>query len=240
VLKFIRKNFLGSKTPEIEEGETLSKDKEQYFRCLSAEHVEKIYNLYRDYLKHEDGLIDHRISWLVGVQSFLIATFGFAYQKKYEMLSKALLADNISKLGFSLYLYDLFLVFLVVIGVCTSSAAFKSVKAATLALENLRVEWNKIKDCQRSLFHLPGITGGGSDKANDDGKNLSLLLPKFFHRFWWATLAFVAFNFCYDLILLKHAPHPIMEYLRMLEHAVDWFKEISLSKSGYPPDYLGQ
>lgn len=217
MLKFIRKFFFGSKAPdlgskgkapEIEEGEKLSR--QEYFRDLRPEQVEQIYALYRDYLKHEDGLINHRVTWLVGVQSFLIATFGFAYQKKYEILSKALLDEEICKLGFSLYLYDAFLIFLVVIGVCTSTSALKSVGAATLALENLRSGWNEIKDCHRSLFHLPGITGGGSDKANDDGKNLSLLLPKFFHRFWWGTFVFVAFNFYYDLILLKHTPNPIL------------------------------
>jgi hypothetical protein len=94
------------------------------------------------------------------------------------------------------------------------------VKAATLALESLRKGWKEIKDHHPLVFHFPGITGGGDNKANDDGKNLSLLLPKFFLCFWLGALAFVIFNIYYDWILLENNdPNPIPyieEHLWML------------------------
>jgi hypothetical protein len=50
-------------------------------------YYQELYVLYRDYIKHEDELINARISWMINIQSFLIATFGFSYQKKFEVVS---------------------------------------------------------------------------------------------------------------------------------------------------------
>jgi hypothetical protein len=50
-------------------------------------YYQELYVLYRDYIKHEDELINARTSWMINIQSFLIATFGFSYQKKFEMVS---------------------------------------------------------------------------------------------------------------------------------------------------------
>jgi hypothetical protein len=50
-------------------------------------YYQELYVLYRDYIKHEDNLINARISWMISIQSFLIATFGFSYQKKFEIIN---------------------------------------------------------------------------------------------------------------------------------------------------------
>jgi hypothetical protein len=46
---------------------------------MSAPHwgeLLSLYNVYRDYMKHEDDLINQRASWHLLLQGFLFATFG--------------------------------------------------------------------------------------------------------------------------------------------------------------------
>lgn len=38
--------------------------------------VEKLYQIYRDYLIHEDDLMNQRSTWHLLIQGFLFATFG--------------------------------------------------------------------------------------------------------------------------------------------------------------------
>jgi hypothetical protein len=44
-----------------------------------------IYELFRDYVKHQDSLINNRLSWLLTIHGFLYATYGFTIQKKLEV-----------------------------------------------------------------------------------------------------------------------------------------------------------
>ena len=55
---------------------------------------EEVYKIHRDYLEHEDELVHHRTTALITIQSFLIATFGFTYQKKYEIAEKLFSQDK--------------------------------------------------------------------------------------------------------------------------------------------------
>ena len=43
-----------------------------------AEHVHTLYKQYREYIVHEDNLINHRSTWIYMIQSFLVASYGFA------------------------------------------------------------------------------------------------------------------------------------------------------------------
>lgn len=46
-----------------------------------------IYQQFRDYAKHEDGLINNRMTWIFNIHGFLYATYGFTLQKKLEIIS---------------------------------------------------------------------------------------------------------------------------------------------------------
>lgn len=48
----------------------------------------RLYGNYRNYLQHEDNLINNRISWMLTIHGFLYATYGFTLQKKIEIYSK--------------------------------------------------------------------------------------------------------------------------------------------------------
>src|ERR1051325_2213045 len=43
------------------------------------------YKIFRDYIEHEDGLIDKRLLWNINIQGFLFATYGFSVQKLAEV-----------------------------------------------------------------------------------------------------------------------------------------------------------
>jgi hypothetical protein len=55
-----------------------------------AEHFE----LYRDYVKHEDELINRRLTWLLTVQGFLFAAYGLTNQGYSASSSAASFAIN--------------------------------------------------------------------------------------------------------------------------------------------------
>src|SRR5271155_2266738 len=42
----------------------------------SRTHLMRHYKIYRDYMKHEDDLLNHRTTWLLIFQGFLFATLG--------------------------------------------------------------------------------------------------------------------------------------------------------------------
>lgn len=204
MIRFIRKIFWRKtrREPSINE----RKRQAEYFKNFRPEQLDELFNLYRDYLKHEDGLINYRTTWLVSVQSFLIATFGLSYQKKFEVLAQAIEKCTVTKLEISIYLYDIFLVLLVIVGVYTSYAAIHSVKAALLANEELIRKWEEIIQYYPPRYHLPAISGGGHPEALGKGKKLALNLPLGFLITWLVILLFVLTGICHDLTLLKKTP----------------------------------
>src|ERR1700731_3704234 len=48
----------------------------------------KVYDVFRDYVKQEDNLINFRSTWIVTIQGFLYATYGVILSKKFEALER--------------------------------------------------------------------------------------------------------------------------------------------------------
>jgi hypothetical protein len=48
----------------------------------------KLYEGFREYIKHEDDLIGNRVTWLAQIHGFLYATYGFTLQKKLEIMQQ--------------------------------------------------------------------------------------------------------------------------------------------------------
>jgi hypothetical protein len=44
-----------------------------------------IYKTFREYIRHEDALINNRMTWVFTIHGFLYATYGFTIQKKLEV-----------------------------------------------------------------------------------------------------------------------------------------------------------
>lgn len=152
--------------------------------------IEEIYKIHRDYVEHEDELVHHRMTTLITIQSFLLATFGFTYQKKYEIAERLFEHDpklSLSVLGSITDEYNGFLLVLAVVGLGTSFIAFRSIKAATNAITELEKSWLRAANHQPPDY-LPGLTGGGNATSSATGITLSTWAPMFLVALWLVTL----------------------------------------------------
>jgi ketosteroid isomerase-like protein len=117
----------------------------------------QLYGVYRDYLKHEDELINRRLSWNLTLQGFLFAAYGLVITKADELKGH---------LGLLRYLLPM-------LGVAVSSMSLIGIYAAQDAIKGLNSWWGNITECVKDspdILPFPGLTGGGRDTANRLGK----------------------------------------------------------------------
>lgn len=146
-----------------------------------------LYAVYRDYLKHEDGLVNNRVGWFIQLHSFLIAS--------YVIILSALIASFAPE---GQFLVDphrvrlagfMVLVALAAIGIGSSVAAYQSIRGAVIAIEALRERWRQVRDVVPGCEHLPDLAGGGSEVAVRRGLWLHSLLPLGITGLWLFSLA---------------------------------------------------
>jgi hypothetical protein len=169
-----------------------------------ADHI-KTYEIFRDYIKHEDNLVNFRTTWNITVQSFLIATFGFTFQKMQEVIERYTASqrhEDIAKAGTllheSIVQFCLVMILLSAIGFVISVSTLTSVRAAKIAQRNIStdvwpkvlVELNKRNSIVKSF---PLLLGGGSQKADETGHAPGVILPWLFMGFWLVVLFAVMF-----------------------------------------------
>lgn len=157
--------------------------------------AEAIYLIYRSYVEHEDELIHHRTTTLVTTQSFLLATLGICYQKRFEVAATFFDQHrSLSSIGLVNIEFSGLMLSLAIIGLASSVIAIFSLRAAKAALQKLEIDWRKIA-VRRSITYLPRLTGGGNPKAIKHGIYLSLYTPYFCFIFWLVTLVTLAIFF---------------------------------------------
>ncbi len=121
---------------------------------LSREDMElhlQIYTLFRDYVKHEDSLINWRLSWNFAIQGFLFAAYAVATQKIFEAnLSLATQADQSIRtqtaqmINASVPSITRFVQLLAGTGISVTVLIFFGVNAATLAIAELDERWRHL------------------------------------------------------------------------------------------------
>lgn len=161
----------------------------------------KHYELYRDYIKHEDSLINNRLLWNLNLQGFLFGAYSFSLQKVGELHAKAL-GDKTADLmasHFSVLLLNVLLIVLPLVGGSVSLLVWMGVQAAQLSIEELNKQWEDKIDPQyhnqtpQPLPYLPELTGGGVMLAHKLGFRAPLLIPTFMLAAWAILLiSFVA------------------------------------------------
>jgi hypothetical protein len=85
------------------------------------------YRIVRSEIEHEDQLINHRLSWLVSSQSFLLTGFAISLNAPVSFLSPA--HEQVSKKFFHLLPYA---------GLCTVALIYPTILAAIIAMARLR------------------------------------------------------------------------------------------------------
>ncbi|HEY6724805.1 MAG TPA: hypothetical protein VI197_12280 [Polyangiaceae bacterium] len=122
----------------------------------------KRYELFRDYLKHEDGLINNRLVWSLTIQSFAFAAFALVSTKGNPSLGAGDVLQALATWGIPLF------------GILIGLAAASGIYAAHRAIQHLLVAYHRAGTHPPSL---PMLTDGGSDPAVPLGTLASLCPP---------------------------------------------------------------
>ena len=170
--------------------------------CETNKRLGEIHTRFRSYITHEDDLIYQRTTLLVTVQSFLIATFGFSYQKKYEIAFQIIShQDTAKKMVQHEYVYNIFLLLLCVGGFSIALMTIFAVMAASKAIVNLHTAWREasssyVLDTKSNSEYkipkeFPDVIGGGLRSSAQWGVILSFVLPILFSLFWFSVALFM-------------------------------------------------
>lgn len=144
-------------------------------RQRSMEKVE-IYKLFRDYVKHEDELINRRMSWNLTLHGFLFAAYGLSLQMVNQGAQPGVAIAALSLL----YL-------LPIIGIVVAFLGWRSIKAAQKAIKNLRLQWECRISPQPDVF-FPGLAGAGSEEAERLGMYSQNRIPVVIFFGWLAIV----------------------------------------------------
>ncbi|WP_231468005.1 hypothetical protein [Novosphingobium sp. CECT 9465] len=133
------------------------------------------YQRHRDYIIHEDGLINNRVGWFIQLHSFLLATYGIVLASAVSTFFPQATPDpSVAQVVKSLL--AAVLASITIIGICSAISAVRSITAAHSAIKNIQQRWvTKIPACERELF--PGLIGGGNDQTDEKGATLHHFLP---------------------------------------------------------------
>jgi hypothetical protein len=125
---------------------------------------EERYQILRDYVKHEDTLINFRQTWTIAVQGFLFAAYGTGLDKLHE--------DHCQDLAKCRDLANLVHWIIPPCALFIAMSGLWGLRAARIALEQIKVSWNEYElECGpvSAPLTLPPVTGGGNERARVAG-----------------------------------------------------------------------
>jgi hypothetical protein len=151
-----------------------------------------IFDLYRHYLIHQYDLLNHRTNWFIGINAFLLTTYGFTIQKKLEVTrSIARVPDGFPD---ALISANNFLIIISLFGAALSVLAFLLLRAAIWPIDDLHKLFNKFAEQfgeaesgagePRTVAYMPYIVGGLSDKTY--GPTFTMCIPALLLATWLA------------------------------------------------------
>ena len=144
-------------------------------KAFESDEKEKIgmidlYNIYREYIKHENTLINNRISWLTTIQGFLFAAFGLIIKNGHEPIISG---EKVS----------CFLRVIAFVGAAVSVLTFISALGAIKSIDKLEISWKSIREKDKVVL-LPWPKGGGDDIAPFLGRVGSFGISSVFVCVW--------------------------------------------------------
>jgi len=147
----------------------------------------KMYHIYRNYIEHEDTLINFRLTWFLTTQAFLFSAYALINQQRlhdgkfYLIRSFSEIFDySEGKIHFSSFLVLLICFF----GFLLASRSYISLRAASFAVESLQNKWDREIAPKVAQWSLPSLTGGGSEKAYIEGWASVPTLPSAARLVW--------------------------------------------------------
>ena len=104
-----------------------------------------VYDSFRGYIEHEDGLINQRLSWMLTIHGFLYATYGIVLTKQADIVSTLAMTED-GTLASRRYLhamadeYNMLFMFTVaisVVGAGVSLLGWGSIRAAIASIKSV-------------------------------------------------------------------------------------------------------
>jgi hypothetical protein len=129
------------------------------------------YEILRDYVKHEDGLVNQRLSWLLALHGFLYGSLALTLQEIFKNQNSVsnLCVNTLEFFDNSCARVELFVYFICSIGLWIAYSVRHSIKGAIIANNSL-VEFSKniynihvMKDSQDSIYVLSRTDSSGID-----------------------------------------------------------------------------
>lgn len=147
-------------------------------------HDLEIYKVYREYVQHEDNLINHRSSWNATVQAFLFAAFAVAVQSRVDARTEFTRQLTFFAGAWLIPLVGLFVALATLFSVI---AASRAIRALERKYTEIYAPWHVNRPA-----HLPSLTGGGSSWAHLTGFALPFVIPVLLALAWSLTWWFTA------------------------------------------------
>jgi hypothetical protein len=175
----------------------------------------RFYELFRSYVRHEDNLINNRLTWILTIHGFLYATYGFTLQKELEVIG-ALRSPAAPFICYSLFQAQMFLLCIAVVGLSISFFGWRSIRAAKRAAVSVDAVFRKNTTIQTNeriartetahwidppswsedthihvisgIYKVPAILGGGHPYSVNVGVSASITIPSILLSSWVISL----------------------------------------------------
>jgi hypothetical protein len=191
----------------------------------------ELFSIYRDYVKHQYDLINHRAGWYIAFQAFLLAGAIYILQYKVSTLASAnpVISGercNPALVCANLGYMDLMTSLICIIGVGISLMFFCLILAASVPILTMSKLWNRFSEALKpssTADHWPRLTGGLARKWVYMGVSFTWALPFLVLGFWmvagWYTefapyddgtsfLRFSSHDFLRKSLLQNESPKP--------------------------------
>lgn len=163
--------------------------KDRTRKVINVSNIEElinIYNVFRDYAKHEDQLIISRLSFILTIHGFLYTAYAFTIQKQLEIAEK--ISDHVAQykddqiacyldsglIGREYNQSTWFVYTIAFVGICISISGFRSISAAKKSARSVK----RLMESQarRMLKRRYGLNGTIFYQLRGEGA-VSVILP---------------------------------------------------------------
>ena len=147
----------------------------EFYKGMREENLIERYKVIREYIKHEDNLLNWRMTWSLTLQSVLGTVFVFIINTHFD-------AANTFEKDWTLFAISIFVCF---IGTMTSHWSYRSIRAAIRSISVLR---QYIPQEVLRQHALPQFTSAGEKESLERGSSLAVNLPRTMRVVWLALL----------------------------------------------------
>ncbi|MFM6831221.1 MAG: hypothetical protein ACKOVA_12955 [Novosphingobium sp.] len=162
----------------------MKKCQERQAKQITHSELENLYQIHRDYIIHEDGLINNRVGWFIQLHSFLLATYGIVLSSAVSTFfpDNGNVPEEVSKQIKTILSFVLSGI--TIVGICSAISAGVAIWGAHKAIEAINGRWTTLDPSEK----LPGLIGGGRYSNDRAGAVFHHFLPVAMVVLWLISL----------------------------------------------------